>query len=242
VQNCGRKVQKNYQEHNMNQILVPLLSLEQWKIYLADPEKHWKTGYSAKSLASCWYESDEFPRSIKEVFNKSGKPFINLKPVMILAEHKVPLPGGRRSSQSDLWVLARNDKEMFSITVEGKVNETFDKTTKEWFEDETKGKRVRFEFLNQTLEIDIPSDSSIRYQLLHRAASAVIEAERFRTEHAMMIVHSFSPENAWFGDYEAFLSLWGFNPKKNTIYSTHLNKGIELHFAWIQGEAEYLNR
>jgi hypothetical protein len=226
----------------VNQILVPLLSLEQWRFYLADPEKHWETGYSAKSLASCWYESDGFPRSIDEVFKKSGKPFINLHPIIMLAEHKVALPGGSRSSQNDLWVLARNDKEMFSIAIEGKVNETFDKTIKEWFKDETEGKRERFGFLNKILEIDIPSDSSIRYQLLHRTASAIIEAKKFRTEHAMMLVHSFSQDDAWFEDYEAFVSLWGLKPKKNAICSTRLSSGNGLHFAWIQGEAEYLKK
>jgi hypothetical protein len=36
---------------------------------------------------------------------------------------------------------------------------------------------------------------AIRYQLLHRAASVVIEAERFNASYAVLPVHSFSPLN-----------------------------------------------
>ena len=48
--------------------------------------------------------------------------------------------------------------------------------------------------------IPSPGDS-IRYQLLHRAASAMVEARRFNAAHAMMLVHSFSPSDEWFDDY-----------------------------------------
>ena len=41
----------------------------------------------------------------------------------------------------------------------------------------------------------------IRYQLLHRTASAIIEARRFKTDEAAMIVHSFSPSKMWFDDF-----------------------------------------
>ena len=41
-----------------------------------------------------------------------------------------------------------------------------------------------------------------KYQLLHRTASAIIEAERFNANHALMLVHSFSLANEWYGDFE----------------------------------------
>ncbi|MFA7012304.1 MAG: hypothetical protein WC202_05045, partial [Desulfobacterales bacterium] len=48
-----------------------------------------------------------------------------------LPEHKVPLPGGSRSSQNDIWVLARSKGQLISIAVEGKVSETFGPTVQE---------------------------------------------------------------------------------------------------------------
>ncbi|GAB4582074.1 MAG: hypothetical protein Fur0022_48270 [Anaerolineales bacterium] len=50
---------------------------------------------------------------------------------------------------------------------------------------------------------------NIRYQLLHRTASAIIEAKQLNARYAMMIVHSFSTEHKWFSDYQDFLDLFG---------------------------------
>ncbi len=54
-----------------------------------------------------------------------------------------------------------------------------------------------------------PVPGAIRYQLLHRAASAIIEAKRFGAPHAIMLVHSFSQTHEWFADYAAFAKLLG---------------------------------
>jgi len=54
---------------------------------------------------------------------------------------------------------------------------------------------------------DLPS--TIRYQPLHRLASAIIEAKRFNARYALMILHSFSQPDEWFSDYGEFLELFG---------------------------------
>jgi len=33
---------------------------DDWKQLLADPEKHWKTGFSARTFAHCWEEANVF--------------------------------------------------------------------------------------------------------------------------------------------------------------------------------------
>ena len=43
----------------MAKILIPASSPEDWKQFLTEPEKHWKSGYSARSLAYCWHELGE---------------------------------------------------------------------------------------------------------------------------------------------------------------------------------------
>ncbi|HEY3778439.1 MAG TPA: hypothetical protein VGL35_10320 [Rhizomicrobium sp.] len=106
-------------------------------------------------------------------------------PELLLAvpEHKVALPGSRRGeSQNDLFLLARIGSETFAITVEGKVNESFDKPLDEWLANASEGKRERLAFLCEILELISPIPGDIPYQLLHRTASAIIEARRFRTD------------------------------------------------------------
>ena len=39
---------------NMNKAYVPSQGPEDWQQILIEPDKQWKTGYSAKSLAYCW--------------------------------------------------------------------------------------------------------------------------------------------------------------------------------------------
>ena len=55
--------------------------------------------------------------------------------------------------------------------------------------------------------MDFPPAGHLRYQLFHRAASAVVECRGLRGQLRAMIVHSFSPEKAWFEDYGAFVDI-----------------------------------
>ncbi len=226
----------------MTDILLPATSAEEWRQYLADPIKQWETGFSAKTLAYCWQEAGGFPQSVTAVFRSTGKPFAELDPLLILPEHKVSLPGGRAPSQNDIWVLARMQKELMSIAIEGKVDEPFADTVNDWLREGSAGKEERFAFLTKTLGITIPRTSPLRYQLLHRTASAILEAERFRADHAMLLIHSFSPRHAWFEDFAAFLDLWGIQAELNKVHSARLPSGCALHFAWVHGEERYLSK
>ena len=57
------------------------------------PEQ-WKSGYSAKALAHCWQEADDFPHSVGAVFSAFGVPFADAELVLAIPEHRVALPGG----------------------------------------------------------------------------------------------------------------------------------------------------
>ena len=226
----------------MTAIYLPADRPEDWQPHLGDPKKHWKTGYSAKALAYCWQEADGFPSEVQTVFRNEGMPFADLTPLIILPEHKVALPGRSTASQSDLWILAKSGNDLFSITVEGKVSESFNKPVSDWLIEDTKGKQTRLAFLIKTLGISNTFDSSIRYQLLHRTASAILEAERFLASNAMVIVHSFSPSDEWFEDFAKFVGLFGLTPKINSVVSTQVPSGLPLHFAWIHGDEKYLKK
>jgi len=228
----------------MNNIYIQTKSTEEWKSFLADPEKQWKTGYSAKSLAYAWEESDGFPKTFQKAFKDS-----NLKLEMLLGipEYKVYLDTKKAQSQNDLFVLAKDESDLVSIMIEGKVSESFDKLVKEWF-NETESRTSRLEFLLKKLNLkkSIQEVGEYRYQLFHRTASAIIAAEKFSAKKAVMIVHSFSQSNEWFADYSAFLKL--LNPKLETIEINKIYKcftlptGIELSIGWIKGDEKFLNK
>ena len=210
---------------------------------LAKPELHWKTGYSAKSLAYCWEEAQGFPASVRTVFAKSEySVFHDLEYLLGFPEYDVPLPGGERASQNDIFVLARNNEQLITIAVEGKVAEHFGPTVEEKLIDITAGGQERLEYLLDLLHITETNLNGIRYQLLHRTASALIEAERYHAKSALMLVHTFSQENEHFDDYQAFLELYEKSEKVNSITYIGSYNSIELYTGWVTGEKEYLKR
>jgi hypothetical protein len=165
----------------------------------------------------------------------------SIEPLIAFPEHKVPLPGGRRDSQNDIFVLGKSDEGLVSITVEGKVAESFGPTLGEWTRNMSPGKRERLDSLKAILGLEEEIDSSIRYQLLHRTASAVIEANRFNAKTAVMLVHPFSQAEDWFEDYQAFVRLYDKDIGIGQL--TFLTKvgGVEIFTGWVKGEASFLD-
>lgn len=214
-----------------------------WQRLLADPVKHWRTGYSAKSIAYSWTEAKGFPGEVQAVLDESEATCLrDLEFLIGIPEHEVPLPGGRRPSQNDVFVLAKGSDGLVSIAVEGKVSESFDSPVDQRFAKPTPGQSTRLAFLLDLLELNRGNVGGIGYQLLHRTASAILEARRFGASHAVMLVHSFSQEMAHFDDYKNFVGLYGQTAEANRLYEAKQLGDITLYLGWVVGNAEYLTR
>ena len=158
----------------MPKFFAPADKPSDWQQLLADPIKHWKTGYSAKSIAYSWTEADGFPSEIQAVLDGSSTACLNdLEFLIGIPEHEVALPGGDRPSQNDVFVLAKGSDGLVSIAVEGKVSEPFDKPVDNRFAKPTPGESTRLAFLLDVLELDRADVGEVGYQLLHRTASAI---------------------------------------------------------------------
>jgi len=151
----------------MKKIFIPTSNAEDWKRFLAEPDKQWRTGYSAKALAYCWEEANGFPNSVKKVFSQAAfAPFHDMELLFIFPDYQVPLPGGYRPSQSDIFVLAKAQGNLITIAVEGKVREPFGQTINEWLNKESTGKQIRLDYLCDQPGITKESVYHIRYQLM----------------------------------------------------------------------------
>lgn len=225
----------------MARILMFTSGPEDWQALLADPVKHWRTGYSARTLAYCWEAAEGFPPEVAEALQRTDEASLgDLTPVLAIPEFKVPLPGGVRPSQNDLFVLARGAKGPVSIMVEGKVSESFGPTLDEWRGDASQGKESRLRFLLRTLGLTEPPAGSIRYQLLHRAVSSVITGEQFRTTAAVMLVHSFSEQRAGWSDYQSFAALFGVDAIEGVVQKLGKDSRIPLFGVWVVGNGSFL--
>lgn len=208
---------------------------QDWQARLADPVKQWKRGYSARTAAHAWEAaSPGFPPEVAALLG----PDAELQ--LAIVEHKVALPGGTRESQQDLFCLARAGGEDMAVTIEAKVNESFDKTVAEWFAKPSPGKRTRLAALCADLGIADPPPGGLRYQLLHRTAAAVIEARRFHRPVAAMIVHSFSPDARWLDDFAAFAAHLGLDAGPGRAARKTLPCGTALILGWAPGDPAFL--
>ncbi len=164
--------------------------------------------YSAQELAVAWWRSqNDFPPAVRAVL-RTAPEYNTAELVDGFFEREVELGSSGRNSQTDLMVIAGLAEELAVIAVEGKVEESFAEPVGDW--NTTPGKQSRLERLCETLCLDAARVGGIRYQLLHRTASAVYEAKRYRCGKALMLVHSFSPTHRWFEDFAAFSAQWTY--------------------------------
>ena len=131
-----------------------------------------------------------------------------------------------------------------SIMIEGKVNEPFDKPVSSWISNSSgnSGKQERLDFLLNKLTLNQTQVQQIRYQLLHRTVSAIIEAQRIGAKNALMLVHSFSAKDEWFDDFGKFVKLFSLTAKINSIVGPYQTDGINIYFGWIKGDKYYLTK
>ena len=211
---------------------VPLTQPEDVIPHLAKREDHWRLGYSAQELAVTWASAGkEFPNSVRQVLNTAPE-YLDAKLVDGFFEREVYLGTAGRNSQTDLMVVAGIGMELAVIAVEGKVEESFAEMVSEW--NDSIGKQRRLEHLCATLHLVVTEAGQLRYQLLHRTASAIYEARRYRSRHALMLVHSFSKTHRWFDDFAAFsraLQMPLDQPGQCSV--ARVLGGVSLRLAWV---------
>ena len=224
----------------MKRIYIPTASPQDWQRFLTEPEKQWRSGYSARELAIAWEKANGFPSEFQAGFKKIADANLqNLEMLLAIPEYQVALPGGGRASQNDLFVLARTENQgLVAMMVEGKVAEPFGPKLSKWLQNASKGKQQRLKYLCAELGLPDQLPGEIGYQLLHRTASAIIEAKRFNARYGMMIVHSFSAAHKWFEDYQAFLKLFGITGAVNEVVKLAERESVSIYVGWVVGKIQ----
>jgi hypothetical protein len=223
-----------------NCIYIPSEGPSSWKPLCAEPEKHWKKGYSAYSTAHSWEEANGLPKEIALLFKNADKECLrDASLALAIPEHKVRLAGKGYASQNDIFALLSCKGGLVSVMVEGKAEEDFDKTLGAWKKTtSTKGVEVRLTDVARQIGLSVDIPDAIRYQLLHRMASAVIEAKRFHAPFAVMIIQSFASDDTvnHYDDFEAFIKLYGKRAKKGQLIELTSCEGRRLFASWVQSK------
>jgi hypothetical protein len=223
-------------------MFIPTQSYEDWQRLLAKPDLHWKAGYSAMTLARAWEAAAPqgfLPEVSAILQTATANELHDLSLLLALPEFQVPLPGGERPSQTDLLALARGSEGLVVVAVEGKVDETFGPTVGQKRAESSVGVDERLRYLFGCLELTNHVADAVRYQLLHRTASAVLIAEQFFASAAVVLVHSFSPSNKWFEDFLAFSALFEVKPNVGELVAIGKPRGIPLFVGWCRGDQQF---
>ncbi len=218
----------------MARIFVATRGPDYWKAHLGDPDRHWRPGFSAMAAARCWEHWQDVPPEIAALLGRE----VTLQ--LAVVEHKVPLPGSTvGDTQCDVFALVRANGRDIALAVEAKVDEPFGQTVGEWLDGAGPGKRTRLAALCALLDISDPPPGTLRYELLHRAAAAVIEARRFHRPAAAMVVQSFSPSARWHKDFLAFAAHVGAPISAEGAGRRRLPCGTELILGRAAGAQQF---
>ncbi len=191
------------------------------------------------AAASSWEAADGLPSDVRAALNSGPAQLRGLDLVIAVPEWEVPLPGGSTASHTDVLAVATNAHGLVVLAVEAKVDEPFGPTIAEKRAEASGGQHERLRYLYETLGLTQPLPDTIRYQLLHRSASAILTAKRFHAHAAVMLVQSFSPESRWFNDFQAFAAALGASVAVGAVAPVPSAQAPALYLGWCAGDQRH---
>jgi hypothetical protein len=202
---------------------------------------HWKLGHSARALILSWTRARGFPQEVKAVLEKQ---FSGLDLLWAFVEYPTGIKGKGGMSKTDIVAIAASDKGPVVIAVEGKADsDNFGKSCLEWVRagKDKDNSELRLEECARALGVEKQKLNGVCSQLVYRAASAVIVAEKLRTNNAVMLVHAFELTGTHFGDFENFARALGTEqPQKICLVRASAAGSVRLWLGWVDGDRRFL--
>jgi hypothetical protein len=220
-------------------ILLPSAGRDDWRRFLADPS-HWKVGKSAYECATAWEAASGTARGLPPrvaAALDSHPSMAHAQLLIAIPELKVDLPPGGHASQNDVWALLRVGDGTVSMAIEAKCGEALGPLVRERLAEAppNSGVPARLAFLRTSLGLDTADVSELRYQLLHRAVSALIQAERFAARTAVLLIQSFggAADDKSREDYQRFAQAMGCTPAFNAVVPVGRTTAVPLLNGWL---------
>lgn len=226
----------------MKRVFIPTRNGSDWQPLLAQPKLHWKKGASAMTTAACWEAAaGSLPPEISTLLNSSGlAELADLQLLAAIPEWETELEGGVTTSKTDVLAICRNTMGLCIVAVEAKVNEDFGPLVKEKRSEPSNGQSRRLEYLQSLFGLTKLEDC-MRYQLLHRSASALLTAQLFHAPTAIMMVQSFGDKKSLRTDFDTFCDALEAQIINPNVRSVAVPAGPALYLAWCQGQSLFLN-
>jgi hypothetical protein len=226
----------------MKRISIPSSGPLDWRSCLVDKNKHWKRGRSAFETAFSWEMAQKgkgcsgLPSEVSNILNRVDC-LKNSELLLAIPEHQVRLNNHRAPSHNDVWALLKNEHGLISLTIEAKAGESFDQTVTSWLNKDKKrdGRVKRLDWICDRLKTDSNESAVglVRYQLLHRTVSALLEAERFGAFASVMLVQAFPGAEVSLTDFKSFGSYFGMEVGENCLVQAPKHQRPSLFVGWV---------
>jgi hypothetical protein len=192
------------------------------------------------TAAASWEAAEsELPLEISGLLSLSSELCLqNLQLLAAIPEWEVALPGGETTSNTDVMAFCSNQEGLAVVAVEAKVLESFGPYVGEKRKGASENQSVRLNYLHQLLKVEAFPDT-IRYQLLHRTASAILTAQAFHAKTAIMLVHAFATPMDRRSDFQAFCKIMGAEEVAPSVYKVASIAKPQLFLAWCNGNEKY---
>lgn len=202
-------------------------SVEEWREF-APPKRgdlHWKDGRSAKELAKYMVSGNGFLPD--EIENVLGSINFN-EDISFIGEPEAVtnLKGKGEGRNHD--ILLNGDNKII-IGVEAKVDEPFGNSVSiEISKGSSKNKKERIRDLYSNIIGSFPGDNyDPKYQLLIAAAGTLIEAEKYHSPNAMLLIITFK-NGTYFSENKVNRNLDDINYFMNSIETWKNEGGFKL--------------
>ena len=225
----------------MKRLFIPTHSGSDWQPLLAKPILHWKMGHSAMTTAASWEAAaGALPPEIVALLDSSGVDTLeNLQLLAAFPEWETELEGGVTTSKTDVLAICRNRKGLCVLAVEAKVDEEFGPLIEEKRLEASPGQSARLKYLQNLLGI-AELRGTIRYQLLHRTASALLTGRLFHAQTAVMLVQAFGDKASQHQDFRDFGEMLNAREVSADLYSIATTETPTLFLAWSNGDPQFL--
>lgn len=221
--------------------------------------RHFKEGHSAFELTHRWKNvGSRMPEPIYSIFQNSGITDVrDIEILQIYVEYPVFLDSLRTPSKNDLMIFCKSTiAPKIVVAVEAKCAETFAERVQTWIRapdspNSRKQRKLfkapvsivgrkekRLAFLNEVLSVTISPDSHLRYQLLHRTASAILTARQTFANIAVVLIQAFTQSDSNYADFMEFCKFLGIQkPTRDTVlgpYFADLIPQTPIYFVYVQ--------
>lgn len=193
------------------------------------------------TAAACWEAAGtKLPPEIQDCLNSANEPLLaDLELLLARPEWEVPLEGGTTVSNTDVLAICRNPDGLCIVAVEAKVHEDFGPLVGEKRKASSAGQSQRLTYLEQLLHVGRFEDD-IRYQLVHRTASALLTGRQFHAESAVMLVQAWDAPPERRKDFEMFCAAVGATKCAPLVYRVMAVNHPKLFLAWCDGDPAFL--